>query len=166
MQAWRGKLQLLHFYFFLCGTKCSAFGWDFSKYKTFRVWATDLVVLHNGQRHLDHASDTPCWFILWNNQFIYCSPYIFRSSFQWHPLFRLHFFWAFFCSCDLKSTYCVFCYLEVTKLWSLGGSVGLFLDLRYHTLQPDVFWIRMWKFCTKCPISIHTALQCSEFPGF
>lgn len=85
MQAWRGKLQLLHFYFFLCGTKCSAFGWDFSKYKTFRVWATDLVVLHSGQRHLDHVSDTPCWFILWNNQFIYCSPYIFRSSFQDSP---------------------------------------------------------------------------------
>lgn len=42
-------------------------------------------------------------------------------------------FWAFFCSCDLKSTYCVFCYLEVIKLWSLGGSVGFCLDLWDHT---------------------------------
>lgn len=71
----------------------------------------------------------------------------------------MHRSWAFFCSCDLKSTYCVFCYLEVTKLWSLGGSVGLFLDLRYHTLQPDVFWLFMWKAYTKCPISMHISMH-------
>lgn len=45
IQAWPGKLQLLYFYFFLCGTKCSAFGWDFSNYKILRVWATDFFVV-------------------------------------------------------------------------------------------------------------------------
>lgn len=71
----------------------------------------------------------------------------------------MHRSWAFFCSSDLKSTYCVFCYLEVTKLWSLGGSVGLFLDLRYHTLQPDVFRMFMWKAYTKYPLSMHISMH-------
>lgn len=71
----------------------------------------------------------------------------------------MHRSWAFFCSCDLKSTYCVFCYLEVTKLWSLGGSVGLFLDLRFHILQPDVFCMLIWEAYTKYPISMHISMH-------
>lgn len=71
IQAWPGKLQLLYFYFFLCGTKCSAFGWDFSNYKILSVSNRFLCSAHwtealrswQGHAALVHGMELPTYLL-------------------------------------------------------------------------------------------------------